>query len=225
MGVMLQDSSLYLTIRPREALALFASFYPDPRPPAELMKLVGLEEAAGTPYRRLSGGQKRRLALALALVGNPQVLFLDEPTVGLDPQARRATWDIISSVRSEGTAILLTTHYLEEAERLADVVAIMDHGKLIAEGAPQALVQRNDTVVRLRTRRPVETRCLAELPHASAAHAEDGSYIIETTDAPALLVEIAASLRDQGVQIVELRVGAGSLDEVFLELTGREARE
>lgn len=225
IGVMLQDSGLYLAIRPREALELFGRFYPHPRAPEDLLRLVGLHDAANTPYRRLSGGQKKRLGLALALVGNPEVLFLDEPTASLDPQARRTTWDIIGDLRAAGTAILLTTHYLEEAERLADTAAIMDRGRIVAQGAPQALVQRDVTTVRLRTRRPADVGCLRELPHAGTVRTEDGGYLVETGDAPALLVEIATLLRDRDVGIVELRVGAGSLDEVFLQLTGREVRE
>jgi ABC-2 type transport system ATP-binding protein len=225
MGVMLQDSGLYLTIRPREALELFARFYPGPRPVPELLRLVGLEEAANTPYRRLSGGQKKRLALALALVGAPEVVFLDEPTAGLDPQARRATWEIIASLRAEGATVLLTTHYLEEAERLADAVAIMDRGRILAVGSPAELMQREQTVVRLRTREPTRLQDLSELPHASSTRQEDGTYLLETGDARALLVEITTLLRDRGIEAIELRVGASSLDDVFLELTGREVRE
>jgi ABC-2 type transport system ATP-binding protein len=224
IGVMLQDSGLYLTIRPREALNLFGSFYPHPRSSAELLELVGLKDEV-TPYRRLSGGQKKRLALALALVGSPEVLFLDEPTSGLDPQARRATWDIVSSLRAEGTAVLLTTHYLEEAERLADAVAILDRGHVLAKGSPATLMQREQTIVRLSTREHVDTELLLTLPSARSVHFDDGAHLIDTSDASALLVEVTALLHDRGIPIVELRVGASSLDDVFLALTGREVRE
>ena len=129
---MLQQNSIYDKIRVREAVAMFASYYPNPRPVDGLLELVGLETHAKAYFSTLSGGQKQRLSLALALVGNPQLVFLDEPTASMDPQGRTQVWDLIRQMRSDGVTVLLTTHYMEEAQRLADRVAIIDHGKLVA---------------------------------------------------------------------------------------------
>src|SRR3954447_5094743 len=141
IGVMLQDGGVANAVRPLEALELFASFFANPADPRALLKLVGLEDAARTRYRALSGGQKQRLSLAMALVGRPELVFLDEPTAGMDPQARRATWEIVRSLKRDGVTVLLTTHFMEEAEQLADRVAIVDGGKLGALDAPAALGQ------------------------------------------------------------------------------------
>lgn len=226
IGVMLQGGGLYLTMTPREAVRLFATFYPAPNDPDEMLSLVGLDDAAGTRYRRLSGGQKQRLSLALALIGRPELVFLDEATAGMDPQARRLTWNMIRSLRDTGVTVLLTTHYLEEAERLADRVAIIDAGRLIKIGTPSDLAGVETGGVRLRTAVPVDLDILRQLPTAvSVHHNGDGLVEFETSDAPQLLVEITGRLRDEGVQILELRVGSGSLEELFLRLTGEGLRE
>jgi ABC-2 type transport system ATP-binding protein len=223
IGAMLQEGGLYPAITPREALDLFAHFYRHPRDTDELLRLTGLEDSAATRYRRLSGGQKQRLALALALIGRPQLVFLDEPTAGVDPQARRATWDIISRLQDENVTVLLTTHYLEEAERLADRVGIMDEGKLVALGSPESLVRSDASIVRLRTESSVPLEAIGALPAACAVRQDGaGTYIVETDDAPTLLVEVTSWLRQEGVLATELRVGQGSLEEVFLRLTGKE---
>jgi ABC-2 type transport system ATP-binding protein len=224
IGVMLQDGGLYPAITAREALVTFAGFYPQSRPADELLELVGLEDSAGVRYRRLSGGQKQRLRLALALVGGPELLFLDEPTTGLDPQARRAAWELVESLRAQGITVLLTTHYLEEAERLADRVAIMDAGRIVASGTPASLVQGDRTLVRLRTASQVATEVLRALPHVTAVREEAGGYRLETQHAPDLLVSLTATLRDLDVSILDLRVGQGTLEDLFLTLTeGEEA--
>lgn len=226
IGVMLQGGGLYLTMTPREAVRLFATFYPAPNDPDEMLSLVGLDDAAGTRYRRLSGGQKQRLSLALALIGRPELVFLDEATAGMDPQARRLTWNMIRSLRDSGVTVLLTTHYLEEAERLADRVAIIDAGRLIKIGTPSDLAGVETGGVRLRTAVPVDLEILRQLPTAVSVHRNgDGLVEFETSDAPQLLVEITGRLRDEGVQILELRVGSGSLEELFLRLTGEGLRE
>jgi ABC-2 type transport system ATP-binding protein len=221
IGVMLQEGGLYPTITPIEALNLFATYYEHPRAPQELLRLVGLQDAQATRYRRLSGGQKQRLALALALLPLPELIFLDEPTAGLDPQARRDTWEIITGLKESGTTVLLTTHYLEEAERLADRVAIMRAGALIALGTPRELTQRSQSVVRLRTLGAAAIDVLSSLPAAAGVRSiDDETYMIDTTDTPALLAQVTDHLRKVGTPIVELRVGYGSLEDVFLELTG-----
>jgi ABC-2 type transport system ATP-binding protein len=226
IGVMLQEGGLYPAITPREALRLFANFYPEPADPEELLALVGLVEAADRRYRRLSGGQKQRLALALALVPDPEVVFLDEPSTGLDPLARRSTWDIILDLKHRGVTVVLTTHYLEEAERLADRVAIIDRGRLIALESPAQLIGSDGSTVRLRASGAVDVNQLAELPSARAVQqAGAGSYVFETADAAALLVEITTLLQRDGLLATELSVGRGTLEDVFLDLTGREFEE
>lgn len=226
IGVMLQEGGLYLTMTPREAVHLFATFYSHPNDPDEMLSLVGLEDAATTRYRRLSGGQKQRLSLALALVGRPELVFLDEATAGMDPQARRLTWNMIRSLRDRGVTVLFTTHYLEEAERLADRIAIIDAGRLIKLGAPSDLVGVETGGVRLRAAAPVDLDMLRQLPSASEVrHDGNGLFELETRNAPQLLVEITGRLRDAGIPILELRVGSGSLEELFLRLTGEGLRE
>ena len=226
IGLMLQEGGIYPHVRPGEMLALFAGFYPRPDDPDRLIKLVGLEGSLKTPYRRLSGGQKQRLSLALALIGRPELVFLDEPTAGLDPQARRTTWEILRGLRDRGVTILLTTHYLEEAEQLADRIAIIDHGRLVALGTLDALRGGDRPAVRLVAGPALDPADLGALPSAGAVHrTEPGVYLIECTDPPVLLAEVTAWALRQGVSIREIRVGRESLEEIFLRLTGRALRE
>jgi ABC-2 type transport system ATP-binding protein len=225
LGVMLQEGGLYRAITPREALRLFASYYAAPADPDALLALVGLADATRVRYRRLSGGQKQRLALALALVGRPELLFLDEPTAGMDPQARVATWELIRQLKASGVTVLLTTHYLEEAERLADRVAIIDHGRLVALGSPTALTRGDATRVQFRAVPGLDLGALRGLPSATdAVEPQPGVYALETCAAADLLVELTTWLRERGVLPTEVRVGEASLEDVFLRLTGRELR-
>lgn len=227
IGVMLQQDGLYPGLTVREVLRLFASYYERPQNVDTLLERVGLTAAAKTRCRRLSGGQKRRLALAVALVGNPALVFLDEPTAGMDPQARLATWEIIRELKHNGATVLLTTHLMDEAERLADRVGIIDHGRLIALDTPGGLTGvQNANVVRFVAPAGLDCTQLAALPSAhKAEEIRPGSYLIETEAAPALLAELTAWLRDQQVTLSELRVGHGSLEDLFLRLTGAEVRE
>jgi len=226
IGVMLQQDGLYQALNAREILHLFASYYEHPQDSEALLERVGLAEVVKTRYRRLSGGQKRRLALAVTLVGNPQLVFLDEPTTGMDPQARLATWEIIRELQRDGVTILLTTHLMDEAERLADRVAIIDHGRLIALDTPAGLTGVQDAnVVRFVAGSGLDCAQLAQLRFAQKAEEiRPGSYLIETESAPALLAELTAWLRDQDITLSELRVGHGSLEDLFLRLTGTETR-
>ncbi len=227
IGVMLQQDGLYPGLTAREVLHLFASYYKQPQHIDNLLERVGLSSAARTRCRRLSGGQKRRLALAVALVGNPALVFLDEPTAGMDPQARLATWEIIRALKSAGVTVLLTTHLMDEAERLADRVAIIDHGRLIALDTPAGLTGvQNATVVRFVAPAGLDCTQLAALPAAhKAEEIRPGSYLIETDAAPVLVAALAAWLRDQQITLTELRVGHGSLEDLFLRLTGAEIRD
>ena len=227
IGVMLQQDGLYPGLTAREVLHLFAGYYKQPQDIDKLLERVGLNTSDKTRCRRLSGGQKRRLALAVALVGNPTLVFLDEPTSGMDPQARLATWEIIRELKRNGATVLLTTHLMDEAERLADRIAIIDHGQLVALDTPAGLTgAQNATVVRFVA--PTGLNCiqLAALPSAhKAEEIRPGSYLIETDAAPVLIAELTAWLRDQHVTLAELRVGHGSLEDLFLRLTGSEIRD
>jgi ABC-2 type transport system ATP-binding protein len=227
IGIMLQQDGLYPGLTAREVLRLFAGYYKYPQSVDDLLERVGLSAAAKTRCRRLSGGQKRRLALAVALVGNPTLLFLDEPTAGMDPQARLATWEIIRDLKRNGATVLLTTHLMDEAERLADRVAIIDHGRLIALDTPAGLTGgQHANIVRFVAPAGLDCAQLAALPSAhKAEEIRPGSYLIETEAVPALLAELTAWLRDQNITLSELRVGHGSLEDLFLRLTGAEVRD
>ena len=230
IGVMLQQDGLYPALTTREVLHLFASYYEHPQNVDALLERVGLTASAKTRCRRLSGGQKRRLALAVALVGNPTLVFLDEPTSGMDPQARLATWEIIRDLKSKEVTVLLTTHLMDEAERLADRVAIIDHGRLIALDTPANMTGvKNAHMVRFVAPTGLDCQQLAALPSAlKAEEVRPGSYVIETASGdtmPTFLAELTAWLRDQHITLSELRVGHGSLEELFLRLTGSEVRE
>ncbi len=227
IGVMLQQDGLYPGLTAREVLQLFAGYYRHPQNIDSLLDRVGLGTAGKTRCRRLSGGQKRRLALALALIGNPRLVFLDEPTSGMDPQARLVTWEIIRDLKRNGATVLLTTHLMDEAERLADRIAIIDHGQLIALDTPTGLTGVQDaTVVRFVASAGLDCTQLAALPSAhKAEEIRPGSYLIETDAAPVLIAELTAWLRDQHITLTELRVGNGSLEDLFLRLTGAEIRD
>src|SRR6266516_3770619 len=227
IGVMLQQDGLYPGLTAREVLHLFAGYYRQPQNIDSLLERVGLNTANKTRCRRLSGGQKRRLALAVALVGNPILVFLDEPTSGMDPQARLATWEIIRELKHNGATILLTTHLMDEAERLADHIAIIDHGRLVALDTPSGLTgAQNSTVVRFIAPAGLNCTQLSALQFASTAEEiRPGSYLIETNEAATLIAELTTWLRDQHITLTELSVGHGSLEDLFLRLTGSEMRD
>ena len=228
IGVMLQDGGLYPGIRPLEALRLFASYYENPDDPERLLELVGLEAARGTLVRRMSGGQQQRLSLALALVGRPSLLFLDEPTAGMDPHARATTWSLVRGMRDEGVTILLTTHAMDEAEQLCDRVGFVDQGHLVACGTPSELMEHGITDdTRFSAAAALDVRMLAAhlgLPPDTVHESRPGEYVIETPATPAMVALLAEWLRDRGVLLRELRAGTQSLEDVFLRLTG-EGRE
>jgi len=227
IGVMLQQDGLYPALTAREVLRLFSGYYEHTQDVDALLERVGLATAAKTRCRRLSGGQKRRLALAVALVGNPSLVFMDEPTAGMDPQARLATWEIIRDLKRNGATVLLTTHLMDEAERLADRVAIIDHGRLIALDTPSNLTgTQNANVVRFVAPAGLDKSAFTKLSSASnVQEVRPGSYVIETENVPTLLVELTTWLRDHNITLSELRVGHGSLEDLFLRLTGSDVRE
>ncbi len=227
VGVMLQQDGLYPALTAREVLSLFAGYYEQPQKPDALLERVGLSAAAKTRCRRLSGGQKRRLALAGALVGNPELVFMDEPTAGMDPQARLATWEIVRDLKSNGVTVLLTTHLMDEAERLADRVAIIDSGRLIALDTPANMIgTQNANIVHFVAPIGLDSAQLAALPSVrKISEQRPGSYQIETDDIQAALVELTTWLRAHNITLSELRVGHGSLEDLFLRLTGSEVRD
>ena len=227
VGVMLQAGGVPPAVPAGEYLRLLSRFHAHPLDPTELLARVGLTAVARTPYKRLSGGQQQRLSLAAAVIGRPELVFLDEPTAGMDPQARHATWDLIREMRASGATIILTTHYMEEAERLSDQVAIIDHGQLVAAGTPAELCGGAGQL-RFRAETGLDTDgLLSALPDGSLAkESPAGHYIIEVPDgiSPQLLASVTAWCAEHGVLPTSLRIESRTLEDVFLELTGRELR-
>ncbi len=223
IGVMLQDGGLYPGIRPLEALRLFAAYYENHESPDVLLDLVGLRPMAGKVVRRLSGGQKQRLSLALALIGRPEVVFLDEPTAGMDPHARLTTWEVITGLKERGATVILTTHAMDEAERLCDRVAIIDGGGLVALGTPGDLTRSAGGGETLFTAAPgLDTAGLAGallLSPAAVVESKPGEYVVHAASSPELVAALTAWLRDQGVALGDLRAGRRTLEEVFLQVT------
>jgi ABC-2 type transport system ATP-binding protein len=225
VGVMLQSGGVPGTARAGEFLRLIAAFYADPLDPSALMERLGLTAHARTPYRRLSGGQQQRLSLAAAVVGRPELVFLDEPTAGLDPQARHATWELVEQLRAAGAGVILTTHHMDEAERLSDQVVIVDRGRVVAAGTPAELTGA-ERQLRFRARPGLGLdELLAALPVGSAAkESPAGHYLIEGDVQPELLATVTAWCASHGVLTEDLRIERRTLEDVFLELTGRELR-
>lgn len=227
VGVMLQGGAGYPGARAGELLRLVAAFAAHPLEPGPLLERLGLAAAARTPYRRLSGGQQQRLALAMAIVGRPELVFLDEPTAGLDPQARRATWELLETLRADGVTIVLTTHYMEEAERLADLVTIVDHGRVVASGTPHALTSGGaDRQLRFRAPGGLELEpLLAALPAGTTGkESPAGHYVLEGEIDPAFLASVTAWCAGHGVLPEDLKIEQRTLEDVFLEITGSELR-
>jgi ABC-2 type transport system ATP-binding protein len=227
IGAVLQATALPDKLRVSEAVSMFASFYKRRRDPEALLKRFGLEEKRNTFYSQLSGGQKQRLALAMSLVNEPRVLFLDEPTAGLDPQVRREIYTIIEELKKERKTILLTTHYIEEAEKLCDRVAIVDQGRVIAQGTPRELKQRSagTTRIELRLARPESDAALKQLEGVADCRATDGVYVVHSTRVPQTIVSLVKYLEANGNELSSLDIAAPSLEDVFLELTGRSLRD
>ena len=227
IGAVLQATALPDKLRVGEAVSMFASFYKRRRDTASLLKRFGLEEKRNAFYSQLSGGQKQRLALAMSLVNEPRVLFLDEPTAGLDPQVRREIYTIIEELKKERKTILLTTHYIEEAEKLCDRVAIIDQGRVIAQGTPRELKQRSagTTRIELRLARPESDVALKQLEGVADCRASDGVYVVHSTRVPQTIVSLVKYLEANGNELSSLDIAAPSLEDVFLELTGRSLRD
>ncbi len=227
VGVQLQESALPPRLRVAEALTLFGAFYSQCANPGELLTRLGLADKAKAAFGKLSGGQKQRLFIALALVNRPEVVFFDELTTGLDPQARRVTWDLVRQVRDDGCTVLLTTHSMEEAERLCDRVLIMDHGAIVALDTPEALIRSLGAEQRLVFTLPpgqLPPAALTDLPQVSHVEQAEGRLTVYG-QGDRFVSSVVYALEDAGVPFLDLRTVQPSLEDVFLALTGREMRE
>lgn len=232
IGVSLQETKLPEKLTVGETVRLFRSFYRSGPTPAEVLTMVGLTEKATAWTSKLSGGQKQRLAVALALVGDPELLFLDEPTTGLDPQSRRSLWELVRQFRDQGRTVLLTTHYMDEAERLCDRIAIVDHGKVIALGSPRELIAGigGEHVVEFSlataaTSQPPATAMFESLPAVQTARHDDGHYSLTVIEPHVALPALLNALRDANQELTSLTTRHASLEDVFVALTGRHLRE
>ena len=228
IGVMLQSGGIYQAVRAMEMLRHVASLYANPLDVDDLAERLGLDSCGRTAFRRLSGGQQQRLSLALAVVGRPELVFLDEPTAGLDVQARHATWELIEQLRADGVTIVLTTHLLDEAERLADKVAIIDGGRVIAYDTPQRLADTTREQDSIRFDAPagldLAALSIAVAPGAQAAEPSAGSYHVTGEITPDILAATTAWCASLGIMPRNLQIEQRSLEDVFLDLTGRELR-
>jgi len=227
LGIQLQDTQLSEKLTVDETLTLFQSFYRDARDVGEVIDKVELGEKRYSRVGALSGGQKQRLAVACALVGNPQLLFLDEPTTGLDPQARHKMWEVIEQLHARGKTILLTTHYMEEAERLCDRVAIMDHGKIIALDQPHALVRQyfKEQAIEFQTKQLPSNGALEHIAGVTTVQHNEHAITCYSSDVPTTMAGLLALAQSGTLTFDDLTVRRATLEDVFLKLTGRRIRE
>jgi ABC-2 type transport system ATP-binding protein len=227
IGVQLQTAAMFPRLTVREVVKLYATFYPDPLGIDEAISLVGLEEKVNTQTRHLSGGQLQRLSVALALVANGEIVFLDEPTTGMDPQARRALWDIIENMRNSGKTIFLTTHYMDEAERLCDRVAVIDKGKVIALGSPAQLISDNfsEQAIEFTHSQLADDEHLESLPGVTRRQVEGETVILYTSEVARTMGSLIQHAQDAGLDLGHVTVRTATLEDVFLKLTGRRIRE
>ncbi len=229
LGISLQETQFSEKLTVAETLELFRSFYRRGPSATEVIEMVQLDEKAGARVGLLSGGQRQRLALACALVGDPALLFLDEPTTGLDPQSRRQLWELIERFKSSGRSILLTTHYMEEAERLCDRVAIVDHGRVIALGTPRGLIAslRAEHVLEFAVAEGthLEAEALGAVEGVLAAAGTNGGYRLQVAELHRAMPALLGELHRRGVQLTELRTHSPTLEDVFVALTGRRLRD
>jgi len=231
LGISLQETKLPEKLTVREVLTLFRSFYRKGRDPVEVIAQVELTEKEKTWVNKLSGGQRQRLAVGCALVGSPKILFLDEPTTGLDPQSRRQLWSLVRQFKQQGGTILLTTHYMDEAERLCDRVAIVDHGKVIAIGSPVEMIATlgGEHVVEFALDRTngktLSSECLAELASVMSVRSESDSFSLHVQEPHLAIPALISYLRETEVSLVRLTTRHASLEDVFVKLTGRHLRD
>jgi ABC-2 type transport system ATP-binding protein len=227
IGVSLQTAALYPKLTVRELIDLFRSFYPNPRPTDDLIDALELGERRNAQSQQLSGGQRQRLAVALALVNDPELVFLDEPTTGLDPAARRSLWDLIRELKADGKSVLLTTHYMEEAEILCDRIAIMDHGRILELGTPDDLVSKHfhERAVRFDRVDGIERDELGALPAVVSVSADDDEVLVYTRDVGPTIGALLALADERDLELRNLGIRRATLEDVFLALTGRALRD
>jgi ABC-2 type transport system ATP-binding protein len=231
LGIQLQETKFPEKLRVGEVLTLFRSFYPRGLHVEDVLAMVALEEKAGAYVRTLSGGQKQRLSLGCALVGDPELLFLDEPTTGLDPQSRRQTWDIVEDLKARGRTVLLTTHYMEEAARLCDRVAVVDHGKVIALGTPRELIASlgAEHVIEFAVGEPaastLDDAVLARLPSVEAVARDGESWRLTVREVHRAVPALLTALSERGAEATALTTHHATLEDVFMSLTGRRLRD
>ncbi|MGC1511622.1 MAG: ABC transporter ATP-binding protein [Acidimicrobiales bacterium] len=223
VGIMLQQGGIHPGMRVIEALRLYAAFYPDPIEPGFLLQRMGLGDRARSTWRQLSGGEQQRLSLALALIGKPRVVFLDEPTSGLDVSGRQIVRDVIRTLRDDGVAVLLTTHELGEAQRLADRVVIIDHGRMVAAGTLAELMHTGeDHGIHFGAPAKLDVGALTERMGAPVIEVSPGEYRLDSPPTPVVIADLTAWLSEQNLPLADLRAGRHSLEDVFLRLTGRQ---
>jgi len=227
LGISLQESRLTEKLTVAETLGLFRSFYSRGRDPEQLMADLSLEEKRDARVGKLSGGQRQRLAVACALAGDPELLFLDEPTTGLDPQSRLQLWERIAVYKEAGRSVLLTTHYMEEAERLCDRVAVVDHGRIIAQGSPADLIAglKAPHFIEFSTEPPVEDALLARIPGIGERRQRDGRWLLAAASLAQAVPALLAVLDGAGARLLSLSTHRATLEDVFIGLTGRELRD
>ena len=227
IGVQLQSTSLFELLKVKEIMKMYASFYPVSLPVDEILEDVALTEKEDAFVKQLSGGQKQRLAIALALVNDPAVLFLDEPTTGLDPQSRRALWDIIIKLKKRGKTIFLSTHYMDEAQVLCDRIAIMDRGTIIALDTPDGLVNglQMGTAIEFKRDERISVMTMEQIQGVRKVTLNEEWLILYSDDLQASLTELVSYTAMQGIQLVDLRTRTATLEDVFLSMTGRRLRE
>ncbi len=223
IGVMLQSGGIYPRMTPLQALRLFHGYYKKPLEIDYLIKLTNLGPTLKTPYRQLSGGEKQRLSLALAIIGRPKVVFLDEPTAGIDPEGRLAVREVIRNLKSQGVCVLLTTHELDEAERLSDRIIILDHGKIVAEGSPEDLMTAaHGDNIRFSAPVGLDLAELASAMDAKVTEERAGEYLVSTAAIPEQIARLTSFLASRNIAIGDIRAGRSSLEDVFFALTGKE---
>jgi len=227
IGIQLQTTGLFERLKVLEVVNLFRSFYKNPVPAGQVLEAVSLSGKKNQMVSTLSGGQQQRLAIALALVNDPEILFLDEPTAGLDPQARREVWRLIQSIKQRGKTVFLTTHYMDEAEKLSDEVAIIDNGQIIAHDAPRNLIAnlQKENVIEFCIERDINREIFSHLKHVTAVNIVNGNAVLYTASVKECLIELLSFSREHNVELKDMQFRNPSLEDVFLELTGKMLRE
>ena len=227
IGVQLQTTVFFDNLTVRETIDLFSAFYPRALSVGELVELAELGDKMGSRVKDLSGGQHKRLSIALALVNDPSIVFLDEPTTGLDPQARRRIWEIVEHLQEQGKTVVITTHYIEEAEYLCDRVAVMDMGRVVALGTPDRLIDEfvSESVISFRLHPPVDKSVVEGIAGVTSVQGEDGGYHVTTAAPQETLMGIFAMAREREAVADEINMKRATLEDVFLKITGRRIRE